>query len=121
MGLLISLIFITCCAVYIVIVLDRSNPELKKYLRKDSVPGQKSQKVEASYSYQCRDTLFTEAEIRFYQALKKAINDRFLIFGKVRVADVITPDSRLSKGHWQGAFNKISAKHFDFVLCSKWT
>ena len=39
--------------------------------------------------------------------------------GKVRVADVILPVKGLSKSEWQIAFNKISSKHFDFILCQK--
>lgn len=70
------------------------------------------------YSYKIRGTLLTLAEIEFYRALKRAIGDEFIIFSKVRVADVLTPANGLSKSHWQKAFNKISAKHFDFVLCN---
>lgn len=39
------------------------------------------------------------------------------MLGKVRVADVIKPGKGLSRSEWQKAFNKISAKHFDFLLC----
>ncbi len=70
------------------------------------------------YSYQIRGTLLTPPEIEFYYALKQAVGDKFIIFGKVRVADVLTPENGLSKSHWQRAFNKVSAKHFDFVLCN---
>jgi len=37
--------------------------------------------------------------------------------GKVRVADVMIPKKGLSPSERQRAFNKISAKHFDFLLC----
>jgi hypothetical protein len=43
----------------------------------------------------------------------------FDIFSKVRVADVFSPQKGYSKSEWKSAFNKISSKHFDFVLCSK--
>jgi len=32
---------------------------------------------------------------------------------------VLTPEKGLSRKNWQVAFNKISAKHFDYVLCTK--
>jgi hypothetical protein len=41
------------------------------------------------------------------------------IFGKVRVADVIAPNHGMSRSDRQKSFNKISGKHFDFLLCNK--
>jgi hypothetical protein len=35
----------------------------------------------------------------------------------VRVADVLTPEAGMGKSKWQQAFNKISAKHLDYLLC----
>lgn len=71
------------------------------------------------HPYQRLNALFTPAERSFYGILSQAIGDDALIFGKVRVADVLTPQKSTVKGVWQTAFNKISAKHFDFVLCRK--
>lgn len=71
------------------------------------------------HPYQRLNALFTPAEHSFYGILSQAIGDDALIFGKVRVADVLTPQKSTVKGVWQTAFNKISAKHFDFVLCRK--
>ncbi len=69
------------------------------------------------YSYTIRESLLTPTEIQFYKELKQAVDNKFIIFVKVRVADILVPEKGLSKSHWQSAFNKISAKHFDFVLC----
>ena len=63
--------------------------------------------------------LFTIAERSFYGVLEQAISQEYKIFGKVRVADVLKPNSKMNKSDWQSAFNKISAKHFDYVLCQK--
>lgn len=41
-----------------------------------------------------------------------------VIFGKVRVADILSPAKGQSRSNWQKAFNRISVKHFDFVICS---
>ena len=71
------------------------------------------------FNYQLREGLFTQSEIAFYRELEQAIGEQFIIFGKVRVADIISPKKGLTKGNWRTAFNKISAKHFDFVLCNK--
>lgn len=69
--------------------------------------------------YQKIDALFTAAERSFYGVLKLAVdNHRAEVFGKVRVADVITPKKGKGRGGWQKAFNRISRKHFDFLICS---
>ena len=69
------------------------------------------------YSYSLRSSLLTPAERSFYGVLKSAVGESTIIFSKVRVADIITPSRGISKSARQGAFNKISSKHFDFVLC----
>ena len=64
-------------------------------------------------------TLFTPAERSFLGVLNQAIEDNAVIFGKVRVADIIKPISGLPRNKWQVLFNKISSKHFDFVICDE--
>ena len=68
-----------------------------------------------------RDTLFTAAERSFLGVLDQANAGRYRVFGKVRIADVLTPVRGLDKSTWTKAFNRISAKHFDFVLCDPQT
>lgn len=71
------------------------------------------------YPYQKIDTLFSPAERSFLGVLNQAVDENTQVFGKVRVADVITPKKGMPRGEWQKSFNKISGKHFDFVLCNK--
>lgn len=71
------------------------------------------------FPYQKIDTLFSPAERSFLGVLNQAIGKQVQIFGKVRVADVITPQKGRSRSDWQKAFNKISGKHFDFLVCNK--
>jgi hypothetical protein len=60
--------------------------------------------------------LFTPAERSFLGVLDQATGAGYRVFGKVRVADVV--DVKTSdRGRWQRAFNRISSKHFDFVVC----
>jgi hypothetical protein len=40
-----------------------------------------------------------------------------MVFGKVRVADVVETASGLRWSDRLRAFNRISAKHFDFLVC----
>lgn len=68
-------------------------------------------------AYRKQGPLFTPAERSFYGVLQQACGDKALIFGKVRVADILTPAKGQGRSGWQKAFNKIAAKHFDFVLC----
>jgi ssDNA-binding Zn-finger/Zn-ribbon topoisomerase 1 len=76
--------------------------------------------AKSGHSYRKLGALFTPAERSFFGVLQQALaTDNVLIFGKVRVADVITPGKGMTKSEWQTAFNKISAKHFDFILCNQ--
>ncbi len=68
-----------------------------------------------------RDALFTPAERSFIGVLDKASYGRYRVFGKVRIADVLAPARGLDKSTWTIAFNRIKAKHFDFVLCDPQT
>lgn len=69
------------------------------------------------YPYKKIGVLFTPAERSFLGVLEQVTNNSAKIFGKVRVADVVAPEKSLSRSNWQIAFNKISRKHFDFLLC----
>lgn len=57
------------------------------------------------------------AERSFFGVLSQAAGDEWRVFAKVRIADVLTPAKSTSRSRWQSAFNAISAKHFDFLLC----
>lgn len=68
--------------------------------------------------YELNGPLFTPAERSFYGVLNLACESKAVVFGKVRIADILKPIKGLNRSEWQTAFNKISAKHFDFVLCN---
>lgn len=72
-----------------------------------------------SFPYTRLDFLFSQAERAFLSALEKAVGKQFRIFAKVRIADVIGVKLSCGQRDQQVAFNKISCKHFDFVLCDK--
>ena len=57
------------------------------------------------------------AERSFLGVLSQAAGEEWRVFAKVRIADVLTPAKGMSRSRWQSAFNAISAKHFDFLLC----
>lgn len=61
--------------------------------------------------------LLTKKEWAFYRALKP-ITDKYNlhILAKVRLADLVEVKKGLSNSQFSKAFNKIKAKHIDFVL-----
>lgn len=70
-----------------------------------------------NFPYVLSDGLFSPAERSFLGVLDQAVDADFRVFGKVRVADVLSVAKGTPKSLWQRAFNRISAKHFDYVLC----
>lgn len=73
---------------------------------------------ESDYTfYRKKYYLFSIAEKRFYDILKSFLKDEYLIFDKVRIADLLYyPMKRRS---WRAHFNRIQSKHADFVICDK--
>jgi uncharacterized protein DUF2726 len=61
------------------------------------------------------ETLLTAAEQKFYEALDAAIDGRFVILSKVRLADlfIVTSTNRSARHR---VFRSIACKHVDFVL-----
>lgn len=82
-----------------------------------------SNKTNLSYEYVYKkvDSFLTDAERSFYGVLDSIYSDKYYIFSKVRIADLIIPDVSRKKNykHWMYSFNKIKSKHIDFVLLSK--
>ena len=70
-----------------------------------------------SFPYR-RKSLLSGAELVFYNALKDAVGDRFLILLKTSVRDLCEITHRDVN---QAAFNRVAAKQVDFVLCDKAT
>ncbi|MFW6414281.1 MAG: DUF2726 domain-containing protein [Verrucomicrobiota bacterium] len=61
--------------------------------------------------------LFTPAERSFLGVIDKAIDGQYRVMGKVRLADLITTVKGMNASERQKAFNKITGKHLDFVVC----
>ena len=66
------------------------------------------------YTFRLAKSLFTKSETAFYVALRRAVGDRFVVFAKVRIADLcVGLDKKLDPD----AFARVSAMHGDFLLC----
>ena len=79
----------------------------------------RSGKSKPDRPYEKITTLLSPAELSFYKVLVNVVANKTIVFSKTRICDVIKVKKGLSPSPHQGAFNKISSKHFDFVLCNK--
>ena len=70
------------------------------------------------YPYRLKQSLLTASEAAFYSALLLAAGRRYVVFAKVRLADLCQDLDRWADIR---AFNKVSSKHVDFVLCDATT
>lgn len=76
-----------------------------KFLQKDN-PGK----------YRLKSGLLTPAELRFWNCLKTAVPENTLVAFKPRLADIFEVANSGDRKQWLSAFNKIKAKHVDFLL-----
>jgi hypothetical protein len=67
--------------------------------------------------YRRKDFLFSKAERSFFGVLEHVAGDSYLLFAKVRLADLMWLPKGTEKR--QSLLNRITAKHVDFVLCSR--
>ena len=78
----------------------------------------KAGKGPVNFPYQSKDVLCSPAERSFLGALDNIVGKNYRIFAKVRLADIVDVQKGLSTSAWQSAFNRISGKHLDFIVCS---
>jgi len=98
------------CVLYVVI------RAVKKLFRQSKPKKTHSAEPELAEAYQSR-ALFSPHEKDGYRKLKEIADRRgYIVFAKVRLLDLLEP----VKGHphYRSLFNKIQAKHVDFVLCN---
>ena len=71
--------------------------------------------VEDRLPYRRMKYLFSKAERSFFDVLEQIVEDRYVVFAKVRMADLLY----IAKGtpKRQSFQNRINCKHIDFVLC----
>lgn len=123
------LLIATTIVIGVIIFVNKNHPKLKSNNPKsysrigvDLPPlPTKEKPKEPTIKYLPVKKLFTDSERSFLGVLDAAIGDKYRIMGKVRVADLITPENQLEKSNWWTLFNKVAAKHIDYVLCQKET
>lgn len=77
----------------------------------------------APYPYKKRqDSFFSATEESFLSLLEKGCGDRYRVFTKIRLGDVIgVREEGLSATAKRDAMNKINSRLLDFVLCDRTT
>lgn len=73
---------------------------------------QEANKPSPQLPYATQARLLTTNEDRFRRVLSEVTGDRYFLACQVRMADVLD-----ARPYSHAAFNRISSKHFDFVLC----
>jgi len=71
----------------------------------------------SSPPYSLSDNLLSPTQHAFLGILEEAVGVDFRVFGKVRVDDVISMTGNSCPSAWRRMFDRVSARHFDFVLC----
>jgi very-short-patch-repair endonuclease len=67
-----------------------------------------------SFSFTREPGLFSPAERSFLGVIEQVLGTEYRVFGKVRIADLMKPANGIGR---QAAFNRITGKHVDFVIC----
>ena len=70
-----------------------------------------------TYPYEACDSLLSPAERSFYGVLRQALDPSLALFAKVRLADIVRLQRGVSGARRAAPFNRIKAKHVDFVIC----
>src|SRR6201986_3356125 len=72
---------------------------------------------EPAFPYVPGEALLTQAETSFFARLQLAVGEDFILFSKVRLADIIEVRPGLTNKFRMRAFNRICGKDLDFVIC----
>lgn len=70
------------------------------------------------YPYKKKKKLFTQTELKFYTELKAVVNQKYEVFGMVRLEDIINVEKGIERKKAYGFRGRIKSRHVDFVLCN---
>ncbi len=72
------------------------------------------------FPYEAIPNLCSAAELKFLSVLEEVIDSqKYKVFAKVRLADIIKVEKLRNRRSHTSAFNRISSKHIDFVICKR--
>jgi hypothetical protein len=105
--------FIIVCVVVAIMVMASLSKPSNQTLQSPAI----EESSKSTIAYEAIPALLTPAERSFFGVLQQALASDYQIFAKVRLADIVRPVRSPSRSGWQSAFNRITGKHVDFVLC----
>ena len=74
---------------------------------------------EASFPYERADTLISPNQQSILFLLEKALDERYSVFSKIRLQDVVRVNSDLSPGQQKAAMKRLTSEPLDLVICEK--
>ena len=74
---------------------------------------------EASFPYERADTLISPNQQSILFLLEKALDERYSVFSKIRLQDVVRVNSDLSPGQQKAAMKRLTSETLDLVICEK--
>lgn len=74
---------------------------------------------EASFLYERADTLISPNQQSVLLLLEKALDERYSVFSKIRLQDVVRVNANLSPGQQKAAMKRLPSEPLDLVICEK--
>jgi hypothetical protein len=74
---------------------------------------------EASFPYERTDTLISPSQQSILFLLEKALDERYSVFSKIRLQDVVRVNSDLPPGQQKAAMKRLTSEPLDLVICEK--
>lgn len=74
---------------------------------------------EASLPYERADTLISPTQQSILFLLEEALDERYSVFSKIRLQDVVRVNPDLSPGQHKAAMKRLTSEPLDLVICEK--
>lgn len=111
---IIGIIIIVIFVAFIVIIIEISNKKEENNYQINQDKNQQKEKL----PYKLKNSVMTKYEKVMFNILKDYCNkNNYVLLSKVRIADFIDPIYPKYTRDYLISFNKISAKHVDFLIC----
>lgn len=119
---LIFAIFILAFIIFVIVKIIQANNEYNRNEKQSTIkrnPNQQNvdsfQHIQEKLPYYLKDSVFSYHESILYEILDEFCRkNNLVILSKIRIADFVQPMKQRNFYQW---FNRISAKHVDFLIC----
>lgn len=96
-----------------------NSPKNKNSRNTSNLSYQKTDLTKETLPFYKKAYLLTNTEKKFYFVLSEILGNDYLIFSKVRIADLVYLPRGINNSDFYHYQNKVQSKHVDFVLCDK--